>query len=81
MAQNGEEIIMGEKYKYCKDGYYQPLENSIAYMEPLLIDYSILISSSSSQEAKDELQKFKNALSSWGCFQVSFLICKILDWF
>ncbi|KNA13435.1 hypothetical protein SOVF_116980 [Spinacia oleracea] len=39
-------------------------------MEPLLIDYSILISSSSSQEAKDELQKFKNALSSWGCFQL-----------
>ncbi|XP_021760692.1 codeine O-demethylase-like [Chenopodium quinoa] len=64
--QKSEEM-MGEKYIICKDSYYQPVDKCVTYMEPTLIDYSIL---TSSQEANDELHKFKSALSSWGCFQL-----------
>ncbi|XP_057247167.1 S-norcoclaurine synthase 1-like [Beta vulgaris subsp. vulgaris] len=64
------EDIVSEKYIY-KDGcYYQRVDNSVTYMEPLLIDYSLLISSSSSQKERDELEKFKSALCSYGCFQL-----------
>lgn len=61
---------MRENYIY-KDGcYYQPIENtSFEHMDPIIIDYSLLISSASSK-SREELEKFKSALSSWGCLQL-----------
>jgi len=38
--------------------------------QPPFIDFSLLNSSPSSLESRKELDKFKSALSSWGCFQV-----------
>ncbi|XP_074281417.1 protein SRG1-like [Silene latifolia] len=41
----------------------------MSYMEPLLVDYSLL-TSSSAHESANELDKFKSELTSWGCFQL-----------
>lgn len=38
--------------------------------QPPFIDFSLLNSSPSSPESRKELDKFKSALSSWGCFQL-----------
>ena len=65
-----------EENKYTrKDGNNYEIvdEKSInGYMDPLFINYSLLISSSS--PTTQELQKFKSALTSWGCFQVFILL-------
>lgn len=38
--------------------------------QPPFIDFSLLNSSTSSPRSTEELNKFKSALSSWGCFQL-----------
>ncbi|GMH16515.1 hypothetical protein Nepgr_018356 [Nepenthes gracilis] len=57
-----------ERYIH-KNGYQQASDSSAPWMDQLLIDLSLL-SSSSSPAAAAELQKLRSALTSWGCFQV-----------
>ncbi|GAB4832774.1 hypothetical protein Ancab_006790 [Ancistrocladus abbreviatus] len=58
-----------ERYIH-KNGYPQAARDSLPWMDPLLIDLSLLSSPSSSPAKTAELDKFKSALTSWGCFQV-----------
>ncbi|KAK9706232.1 hypothetical protein RND81_07G112400 [Saponaria officinalis] len=45
-------------------------ENTVSYMDTIVIDYSMLTSNNPTQEEQNELHKFKSALSSWACFQL-----------
>ncbi|GAB4828217.1 hypothetical protein Ancab_035131 [Ancistrocladus abbreviatus] len=54
-----------------KNGYPKASDDSVPWMDSLLIDLSLLLSqSSSSPAAKAELAKLRSALSTWGCFQM-----------
>ncbi|GAB2289160.1 hypothetical protein Dimus_023463 [Dionaea muscipula] len=53
-----------------KNGYPQASEDFLPWMDTLLIDLSLLSSSSSPAAAVSELDKLHSALTSWGCFQV-----------
>lgn len=51
-----------------KDGVPQANFESLPYMDDLVIDFSLL-TSSSFPEADQELRKFHAAVTQWGCFQ------------
>ena len=61
IAKNSNEIP--EQYLH-KNGFPQAIDAPDLWKDALLIDFSLLSSSST------ELAKLRSALSDWGCFQV-----------
>ncbi|KAF8393131.1 hypothetical protein HHK36_021372 [Tetracentron sinense] len=54
---------------FFRDGKDAPIKTSPLLSSIPVIDFGLLSSSSSSPSAKEELEKLRSALSSWGCFQ------------
>ena len=68
-----QELIKTERKQVPERYIQQHLKNpvdqpEINYMDSSIIDFSLL--SNSSPRQREELQKLRNNLSSWGCFQV-----------
>ncbi|XP_057516591.1 protein SRG1-like [Amaranthus tricolor] len=64
---NNKETL--EKFMY-KNGYPESKTECVPLMENVIIDLSLLSSSSSSLQVDQEFSKLRSALTQWGCFQV-----------
>lgn len=64
-----EDGVVPEKYIQQFEDDSQVGDSPLPFMDGPTIDFSLLLSSN-----QEELAKLRNALSSWGCFQVCIYV-------